>query len=181
MNTSENKTEKFITIEEEDFYIIGKYPDIIIDKIPYGWRLYDFCCNIKYSIIATYQILRYGVSNRECWNLSDTFTNFILPRLKHYKKMDRAGFPCELTKEEWEAILDEIIWTFEYMKEPDIYNPIPEHWHYEPETLANYLAREKTPEEKQANKDYIAKANELDERMKKGMKLFADYYHNLFD
>ena len=176
MNLDQNKTE-----DETEYYIVNKYADYIFDKIPYGWRLYDVCRDIKHRVIAAYQVLRYGVSDRECWKLSDTFTDFILPRLKHYKKMNRAGFPYELTEEEWEAILDEIIWTFEYMKEPDLHNPIPEHWHYKPETLANYLAREKTPEEKQANKDYIKRANELEERRKKGMKLFGDYYYNLFD
>jgi len=171
-----------INIEDErEYYIVSKYADMIIDKIPYGWRLYDVCCNIKNNFVAAYQVLRYGVSDRECWKLSDTFTDLILPRLKRYKKMNRSSFPYGLTEEEWETILDEIIWTFEYMKEPDLFNPIPEHWHYKSEALAIYLAREKTPEEKQANKDYIKRANELEERRKKGMKLFGDYYYNLFD
>jgi len=167
--------------DEQEYYYVNKYVDYIFDKIPYGWRMYDICCNIKNNFVAAYQVLRYGVSDRECYRLCDTFTDFILPRLKHYKKMKRLGYPSEKTVEEWENILDEIIWTFEYMKNPDIYNPIPEHWRYEPETLANYLAREKTPEEKQANKDYIAKANELDERMKKGLKLFSIHFNEFWD
>jgi len=167
--------------DEQEYYYVNKYVDYIFDKIPYGWRMYDICCNIKNNFVAAYQVLRYGVSDRECYRLCDTFTDFILPRLKHYKKMKRLGYPSEKTVEEWENILDEIIWTFEYMKNPDIYNPIPEHWRYEPETLANYLAREKTPEEKQANKDYIAKANSCDSRMVSGLRMFAKHYNDLID
>ncbi len=167
--------------EDTEYYYVNKYVDYIFDKIPCGWRIYDAYKNIIINFKSTYQILRYGVSDRECWQLSQTFTSFILPRLKRYKKMKRFGFPSELTSEQWENVLDEIIFAFEYMNEPEIHNPIPEHWHYKPETLANYLNREKTPEEKQANKDYIAKANELDERMKKGLQLFSKFYCEFWD
>ena len=167
--------------ENSEYYHINKYVDYILDKIPYGWRIYDICVNVKNNFVAAYQVLRYGVCDRECWQLTNTFTSFILPRLKHYKKMKRTGFPSELTSEQWENILDEIIFAFEYMHEPEIHNPIPKHWRYEPETLANYLAREKTPEEKQAYKDYIAKANELDERMKKGLQLFSIHFNEFWD
>lgn len=171
-----------INIEnEQEYYYVNKYVDYIFDKIPYGWRIYDAYKNIIINFKSAYQVLRYGVCDRECWQLTNTFTSFILPRLKHYKKMKRTGFPSELTSEQWENILDEIIFAFEYMHEPEIHNPIPKHWRYEPETLANYLAREKTPEEKQAYKDYIAKANELDERMKKGLDLFSKFYCEFWD
>ena len=162
-------------------YYVNKYVDWVFDRIPHGWRIYDTYKNIIINFKSAYQVLRYGVSDRECWQLSQTFTSFILPRLKHYKKMKRLGFPSELTEQQWETILDEIIFAFEYMHEPEIHNPIPKHWSYETETLANYLAREKTPEEKQANKDYIAKANELDERMKKGLDLFAKHFNEFWD
>lgn len=162
-------------------YYVNKYVDWVFDRIPYGWRIHIAYKNIIINFKSAYQVLRYGVSDRECWQLSQTFTSFILPRLKHYKKMKRFGFPSDLTEERWENVLDEIIFAFEYMNEPEIHNPIPKHWHYKPETLANYLAREKTPEEKQANKDYIAKANELDERMKKGLDLFAKHFNEFWD
>lgn len=176
MNINQIETE-----DDVEVYYVNKYADWILDRIPYGWRIYDVYKNILINFKSAYQVLRYGVSDRECWQLPDTLTAFILPRLKHYKKMKRVGFPSELTEEEWEAILDEIIWSFEYMKDPYIYNPIPKYWNYHSEGLANYLSRKKTPEENQANKDYIQKAHDLNKKMKNGLDLFSKYYNDLWD
>ena len=43
------------------------------------------------------------------------------------------------------------------------------------------INREKTPEEKQAWKEYFEKSAELEERRKRGMQLFAEYYFQLWD
>ena len=43
------------------------------------------------------------------------------------------------------------------------------------------INREKTPEQKQAWEQYLKKNEELEERRKKGMLLFAEYYQQLWD
>jgi hypothetical protein len=43
------------------------------------------------------------------------------------------------------------------------------------------IKREKTPEQKQAWDEYLKKNEELEERRKKGMLLFAEYYQQLWD
>lgn len=180
MNIPEDKTEKLIKVEDHEFYFINKYSDWILDKIPFGWRIYNFYLDTKIRFISAYQIFRHGVSDKECWDLSGNFTNYILPRLKYYKKMDRFGHPVDLTEEKWETILDEIIWSFEYMKDPSVYNPIPQHWQLENESLAEYLNREKTPEEKKRNEEYIERCKQLEEKKKSGLLLFVEYYENLW-
>lgn len=181
MNDPSSEKEHFIEIEEQPYYRTSKYGDRILNAIPYAWRIYYFCSDIKVYFVSKYQQLRYGVSDRECWDLSNNFTNYILPRLKHFKKMDRFGFPASLTEEKWETILDEIIWSFEYMKDPSVYNPIPQHWHLENESLAEYLNRKKTPEEEKCNEEYMERCKQLEEKKKKGLLLFVEYYENLWD
>ncbi len=74
-------------LSEEKWYRTNKFGDWLFDTVPYGWRVYYKCHDIKRWFISTYQRIRYGVSNEECWSLDATFSKFILPRLKHFKKM----------------------------------------------------------------------------------------------
>src|SRR5574343_104314 len=56
---------------------------------------------------------KHGFSPDECWNLDSTLANFLLPRLKYFRKKT-FGFPSSLkTIEKWKATLDDMIWTFE--------------------------------------------------------------------
>jgi hypothetical protein len=127
--------------------------------------------------------MRYGVSDSECWSLDWTLTNFILPRLKHFKKINVHTYPPDITPERWNEILDELIWTFEYMHDEEKFNPTP-MFRYEVDNMDDYfknIKREKTPEQKQAWDEYLKKNEELEERRKKGMLLFAEYYQQLWD
>jgi tRNA-dihydrouridine synthase len=127
--------------------------------------------------------MRYGVSDSECWSLDWTLTNFILPRLKHFKKINVHTYPPDITPERWNEILDELIWTFEYMHDEEKFNPTP-MFRYEVDNMDDYfknIKREKTPEQKQAWEQYLKKNEELEERRKKGMLLFAEYYQQLWD
>ena len=160
-----------------NFYRINKFMDELLDNIPYGWRIYHKTHHIKSWIVSIYQKLRYGVSNKECWNLDQTITKFILPRLKHFKKVNVHSHPANLTEEKWDAILDEIIWTFEYLDNPEKFNPFP----YSCAILTSSRVSGKTEKQKQDWKNYVNKSLGLEERKKKGLQLFAEYYENLWD
>ena len=174
-----NSVKKLVD-DDHEYSRTSKLGDWLLDKIPYGWRLFYRCSDFKIWSISTYQRARYGVSNRECWSLRDTFTAFILPRLKHFKKMRRYAYPSEITAEQWEDILDEIIWTFEYIQdEGETMNPFPIFRKDEP--LDEYFKREKTSEEKQLLRDWSTRGNLLEQRREKGLALFATYYIHLWD
>jgi len=79
--------------------------------------------NIYWSI----QKLLRGYSNPEIWNLDSTLAMFLLKRLKAFRKMDRYCMPLRfaivnpqgasedyLSEEEWNEILDEIIFALEF-------------------------------------------------------------------
>ena len=165
------------------WYRTNKYGDWILDRLAYGWRVYYKYYSVKRCVIDTYQRMRYGVADSECWSLDYTFTKFILPRLKHFKKINVHTHPPQVIPERWEQILDELIWTFEYMEDEEKFNPFP-RFTYDRDNMDEYfknINREKTPEQKLAWDSYIKKSEELEERRKKGMLLFAEYYQQLWD
>jgi predicted ribosome quality control (RQC) complex YloA/Tae2 family protein len=94
--------------------------------------------------------------------------------------MKRYAYVSDLTEEQWEDILDEIIWTFEYIKDDgETMNPYPNFRKDEP--LDEYFKREKTEEEKQLLRDWTARAKLLEQRRERGLGLFAKYYIHLWD
>lgn len=54
-----------------------------------------------------------GFDDTELWNLDVTFAEYIVPRLKAFRKLE-CGHPDGLTQEEWNKELDEMIWYFEF-------------------------------------------------------------------
>lgn len=91
--------------------------------------------------------------------------------------MKRYGYHPDFTPEEWEKVIDELIWTFEYLTDDERFNPFPDY--YEGKEWNFNL--EKTPEQKQLFDEWMKKNNELEERKQKGLELFAKYYCHLWD
>ena len=110
-----------------------------------------------------------GIKESELWSLDATLTDFILPRIKAFRKMVRQGYPVlekdiehigentssaedVRTEAEWENILFDIEKGFEAHKEMTAGN-ISSHVE---ESLA-------------------------EETMQKGLRLFAEHYGHLWD
>lgn len=180
MNSVNKLVNDKLVNDDHEYYCTSKLGDCLLDKIPYGWRMYYLCHDAKIWCYSKYQQIRYGVSNKECWSLTHTFTDFILPRLKHFKKMKRNAYPSDLTLEQWEEILDELIWTFEYIQDDGMtINSFPIL--IKNESLDAYFSREKTKEEKHLIYEWQNEYNKLEERKDRGLGLFAKYYHHLWD
>lgn len=194
---------------DSKWYRINKYADWWCDRVPrfMGYGIYDGYRSLRLWCISSYQKFRYGVSNEECWNLSNNFAQYILPRLKHFRNMNRMGIPGNMfvkhhninmflkhhsindTEEneaakKWNAILDEMIWTFEYIVDDEQFNPIPstrQFYKLDVNNVTDWLNREKSPQEQKLWDDYIEKSQQLEERKRKGLELFAQYFDNLWD
>ena len=108
-----------------------------------------------------------GIDEKELWNLDVTLTDFILPRLKAFKEMERNSLPPSRTdwssqqavkteelQAEWEQDLDDIIRGFETHLR---------------------LVRES---EKEYNEEHEKAQLKI---MDKGFKLFAEHYTKLWD
>ena len=61
-----------------------------------------------------------GFSDSELWNLDVTIAEFILPRLKRFRDYTQ-GWPCQRfdTFEDWQAAIDKMIESFEFVIEDD--------------------------------------------------------------
>ena len=60
----------------------------------------------------------YGFSEKELWNLYTSIALFIYPRLVAFRKMNKSR-PSHLSDIEWNEMLDEMIFAFQYALEMD--------------------------------------------------------------
>lgn len=166
-------------VEETEYHRTTKLGDWILDTFPYGWRIYHTVGRFRNWTITKYQQLRYGVADSECWSLDYTFTRYMLPRLKHFRNMKRYSYPSDITPEEWERILDEIIWAFDYMANEDTYIIMP-HFDSDIEKIFD-INRPKTLEREIEWRNYFDKMKSLQHRKVEALKLFSKYYEALWD
>lgn len=90
------------------------------------------------------------IEKEELTNLDKTLANYILPRVKRFREINKQSYPADLKDlKQWNKILDYIIWAFQYSLK---------------ETIE---VDEKTREKNQR-------------KYKKGMKLFAEYFEDLW-
>lgn len=94
------------------------------------------------------------IQDSECFDLDLKIINFVLPRLKKFKKVNVNSYPEECGSiEDWHKIINKIIWSFQFaldVKERNYSN------------------------EYRSNKENWDRYNE-------GMDLFRDYLLNLWD
>ena len=88
-------------------------------RTPLGWlrwqeaRAVGRARNAWDAVEAAWQRLTVGYAYVEAWNLGDHLALYALPRLRHLRTHGPCGHPCELTEEEWEALLDDMIYALD--------------------------------------------------------------------
>lgn len=131
------------------------------------------------------------VNPKDCWNLYQTMAEFILPRLKQFKK-DTNGYPGagEMdTEEKWDAALDKMIQAFEYIIADDdwwINNP---KYDYTDGLYADFESCEDGSKKVTIKEeDWVAKIRENHRKeeirrnqvIEEGLQLFAKWYMHLW-
>jgi hypothetical protein len=156
-------------------YIYGYIAEIIEDQY----------LLIRRRIISTYQKLRYGSSDQECWNLYRTIARYNLQKLQYFKNMQRMGHPAEMTENDWSNQIDEIIWAYDYILNDEKYNPIPDCGELklikkEEEDISRveFITE---PSCKKRWEEYNKKAQELEIRKKKALVWFAENFETFWD
>jgi len=131
---------------------------MILERIKY--QIKNFFLHIKWSLQKMFR--KYHCSDLNLWNLDIHLAKIILPKLIAFRSMPRLGYPASLQDEnEWEKILDEMIFAFKY-------------------TLADAEIKRKEFEKKygEINKENYVK---FEKRSQKGLELFGLYFRNLWD
>ena len=118
------------------------------------------------------QLKRQGWANSDLWGLNTYLATLMVPMLKQFFK-HLNGYPCNLkSAEEWQAIGAEMIWAMERYAKDDFFELADLQVGY---TIA------KCRDNKKKYKKWRAANNRLYARAQKGLKLFAEYFPNLWD
>ena len=155
-------------------YIYGYVAEIVEDN-------YRF---IRRKIISKYQKIKYGTSDEECWNLYTAIAKDNLRKLQYFRKMKRMSRPVEMTEEEWEKQLDEIIFAFDYILNTDKYNPIPDCGEFKVVEQEEGIKRTIFDKDEACSKrwnEYNEKSKELEARKKKALVWFAENFETFWD
>ena len=70
----------------------------------------------KRDIQFLYQRLTRGWDDSDTWSLDYPIAKFIRPRLERFRDL-KCGHPCSMTEEEWDKIVDEMIFGFKWIIE----------------------------------------------------------------
>lgn len=123
------------------------------------YKIKDGLKSIKWKLQKIFR----GYSDIEMWNLDDTISKWIVPKLKTFKSITQ-GYPASLdTFEEWQDMLDEMIFGFEW--------PANETEWYTKNVF--YLTGDAKEEKR---KEFEA----MNDRAKKGRMLFAAHFNGLW-
>lgn len=168
---------------------------------PYWWFR-----DVKYWLKKQHQKLTTGFPHEESWDFRHASAKWMVPRLKHFKK-EAGSFPSRLIEDgeldtshllegddpdyeknwevrsesgikKWHGILDEIIWSFENLDNaPD---PVkPKDW--DPRcNMIKYDDGSVEYEHLDKREWDFSPLKEHDEKVKKGLRLFAEHYHDLW-
>jgi predicted AlkP superfamily phosphohydrolase/phosphomutase len=124
---------------------------------------------VRRWVIDTYWEIRYGFQRMfkgyDAVDTFDTFSKFVERYekiLKEYRSY-HYGYPTNMTEEEWDAVVDDMIYHLHYMDEHNVEDELskgmPENWH--PSSITTYEIMER-------HKDEF-------------FKLFSKHFYSLWD
>ena len=127
------------------------------------------------------------VSMSELWNLDYTFADFILLRLKAFKK-NTISVPAQLSETEWNDILDKMILAFDYILDDEWWIDDPrydyiDYCHFSHSLTKEGLRQVNITEEERGKKIKEAYFREEKRRravIEEGLTLFAKYFRELW-
>ena len=162
---------QYIGVNEETRYKIG------------GWLADTWVNSVSQWIYAKYdRKVKIRIDEYDTWNMDKTLAMIIVPMLIQLKKTTH-GYPPDLTEEEWNKILDKMIWSFREILEDDweskyIYN------------YGKYHFEEREPINGEKMSEMVWDVEPVidiegirlhSERIDEGLMLFGKYYKNLWD
>ena len=155
------------------------------DDTPLKWyeviyyRIARKCDDFKYWVKGLVQTVKYGFPDWHWYEFKSWHAEQVVPRLKRFRN-NLHSYPNGLSEEKWAEYLDAMIWSFEHHDEviPREYSEDYDHRYKkikrENGTIA-YVSLNET------GTISFEKRNAHHEKVNYGLKLFAEYYCNLWD
>lgn len=69
---------------------------------------------LRRDVKFLWQRITRGFDDSETWSLDYSLAKLILPRLKRFRELDPCFIPTDMTHDEWNTILDKMIYAFEW-------------------------------------------------------------------
>ena len=149
------------------------------------WRIEKLYYDTKLKIRRFFTRGIKGYDKSDLWDIDSWFIE-IMPRMLREFKAQNNGHPCELTMEDWNNILDRMIYCFE--EADDVKCSQQNEWEdtFEIDSIMDYndnsfhlIAHPQENWEKWTERDLeISKYRE--ERLNEGLELFKKYFRELW-
>ena len=110
-----------------------------------------------------------SIDNYDTWSMDSTLSLLIHPMLVQLKATQH-GHPADMTEQEWDEILDEMIWAFEQKCRDDWES---DYYEYEDDNTGRFGMKLVWEDR--------AGAEAHQERLTNAFTLFGKYYENLWD
>jgi hypothetical protein len=123
-------------------------------------------------------------SRKEIWNLGEHLALCIHDGLLQFKNSERMGHPGDISEEIWEEYLDKMLYSF---KEISIYyKHDPYEVYFKENWKKEYNDFEVDENGRMINKieipdTVLEESKKYYEKIKEGLKLFSEYYMDLWD
>ena len=164
-------------ITERSFFHIDDFNPNLFQRIYY--RICRLVDDVRYSVKCFGQRIKYGFPLYQSWDFKSWHSEIVVPRLKHLRN-NLNGHPTNFESiEEWQDILDKMIWSFENIdKEPGLVYPEGYDKRHLMHSENGWTTTIPIEQELKVSFDDAKKHNE---RVQHGINLFAEYYSNLWD
>lgn len=167
------------------FLKVGDITDnfgIIAEKLSFWGEVKKYCFakywTVRYKIIKAYQTLRYGFPDDQVYDLYSGVIQYTLPRLKKFNyKLN--SHPNDLTFEEWQTVINKIIWSMEH--NDDSISPIyPDN--YDHRNIVTGVIEHAIKFDKIDKRSVDFSPIKLHgEKVQEGFELFGKYFTHLWD
>ena len=116
------------------------------------------------------------LSRKEIWNFSEEFSKCICDGLSQFKNADRESYPGTISQEEWEEYLNKMIFSFKEISTQYRNDPYTLYFNELIKDLDNLEINEiKVPD------SVLEESKKYNEKIKEGLRLFSEYYTDLWD
>lgn len=158
--------------------------DAFVGDIKITWyeRIYYYLRrkfrDTQYFFMKILQTLRHGYPDWHVFDFKSWHSEAVAPKLKRLKK-SKDGYPGTLSShDEWQEILEKMIWSFEHHDDSvePIYSDDFDH-RYKKEVSDEYVTL--IPLNETGTVDWTP-VREHEKRVQEGLDLFAKYYWNLW-